>query len=49
MVSQEEPKLESSMTYGNVFYHHFTQLSLTWPRENVAKISKDVGGELVQR
>src|SRR5882762_42766 len=27
-----------------VFYHHFTQLSLTWPRENVAKISKDVGG-----
>jgi hypothetical protein len=28
-----------------VVYHHFTQLPLTRPRENVAKISKDVGGD----
>ena len=27
-----------------VVYHHFTQLPLTRPRENVTKISKDVGG-----
>jgi hypothetical protein len=27
-----------------VVYHHLTQLPLTRPRENVAKISKDVGG-----
>jgi hypothetical protein len=27
-----------------VVYHHFIQWSLTQPRENVAKISKDVGG-----
>ena len=27
-----------------VVYHHFIQWSLTRPRENVAKISKDVGG-----